>query len=182
MHTVLRLLLAALVGLALLAKLRGYRHFREAVARYDIVPAGLAGFASGFVVAWEAVAIMGLLLWPRVGAVAAAAVFALYAVAVTVNLARGRTHIDCGCEWGIRESVASAARLTPWLPLRSAILVLAALAVCAPVSDRAHTLGDYVATSAATPFLIAAFLLMDRAIRQWLALRPALATAERHES
>ena len=178
-HTVLRLLLAALLGLALAAKLRGYRHFREAVGRYEVVPAGLAGVASGVVVVWEVAAVAGLLAWPRGGAVLAAALFALYAVAVSVNLLRGRTRIDCGCEWGGREAIASAAWLTPWLPLRNAILMLAALAVCTPMAERPQTLADYGVISAATPALVAAFLVMDRAVRQWLALRPALAATGR---
>lgn len=173
---VLRLLLTAILVLSLLAKLRGYRRFREIVARYEIVPAELTGAASALVVVWEAAALVGLWAMPGTGALLAAALFGIYGLAVAVNLIRGRTHVDCGCEWGGREPIASAAWLTPWLPLRNAGLVLLALALCGPVSERPLGLVDYGLIGASAAFFVAAFLAMDRAVRQWLALRRAFAT------
>ncbi|MEL7028072.1 MAG: MauE/DoxX family redox-associated membrane protein, partial [Pseudomonadota bacterium] len=45
----------------------------------------------------------------------AAVLFAIYALAVAINLARGRTEIDCGCGWG--ERGAGITRLHAGRPL-----------------------------------------------------------------
>ena len=168
-------MLTAILVSSLVSKLCGYRRFREIVARYEVVPAELTGTASALVVFWETAAIAGLWVSPEDGALLAAALFGTYGMAVAVNLVRGRTSIDCGCAWG-GEPIASAAWLTPWLPLRNAGLVLLALALCAPVSDRPLGPVDYGLIGASAVFFVAAYQAMDRAVRQWLALRLAFST------
>ena len=177
-HAVLRLLLTAILVLALVAKLRGYERFREVLARYEVLPVALTGVASTVVVCWEAAAAVGLWVWPHAGAALAAVLFGTYALAISANLLRGRTHIDCGCEWG-GGATTSSDRLTPWLPIRNAGLVLAALTLLVPASPRPLAFVDYGLIGAAATFFVVAFLVMDRAVRQWLALAGAFAAAGR---
>lgn len=172
-HLVLRLLLTAILVLSLVAKLRDYRRFRVIVARYEVVPVEWTGTASALAVVWEAAAVAALWAWPSVGPLFAGMLFGIYGLATVVNLIRGRTHIDCGCEWGGREPMATAAKVTPWLPIRNLGLVLLALTLCAPRSDRPLGMLDYGLIGASAAFFVAVFLAMDRAVRQWLALRLA---------
>ena len=175
-HAVLRLLLTAVLVLALVSKLSAYERFREIVARYEVLPAALTGAASALVVCWEAAAVVGLWVWPSAGASLAAALFGTYALAISANLLRGRTHIDCGCEWGgsggsgASGGTASSTRLIPWLPIRNAGLLVASFALFAPVVERQLALVDYGLVGAAATFFVMAFLVMDRAVRQWRAL------------
>lgn len=175
---VLRLLLTGVLLMALLAKLRDYPRFREVVLRYQLVSPRLTGAACLLVLLWESAAIVGLWTWHEVGAALAAALFAIYASVIAANLLRGRTHIDCGCEWGGGEP-ASAVRLTAWLPTRNLALVLAALATMVPVSERPLGYLDYGLIALAASFFATAFLALDRALRQWLALRPGLTPSRR---
>ncbi len=179
-HILLRLLLSAVLLSALVVKARDYAGFHEVVAHYEILPRALTGLACAVVLTWEVAAVAMLWAWPPVGAALAALLFAIYATAITANLIRGRTHIDCGCEWrGGRGSAASRAGLTPWLPLRNVGLVVVAMAIAGPASTRPLSIVDHVLIALAAPFFAGAFLVLDRAVRQWLALRPLVAAAGR---
>jgi Methylamine utilisation protein MauE len=82
---------------ALLHKLGGFAEFVGTVRDYRVVPWPRAA-AVALTVA-EAAVVIGL-LWPatrQIAAVAGAALLAGYALAIGINLHRGRTTIDCGC-------------------------------------------------------------------------------------
>jgi hypothetical protein len=82
---------------ALLHKLSGFAEFVGTVRDYRLVPWPQAA-AAALTVA-EAAIVIGL-LWPatrQIAAVAGAALLAGYALAIGINLRRGRTTIDCGC-------------------------------------------------------------------------------------
>ncbi len=90
---------ALLFAAAAAHKLRDLPAFRAALAGYRLLPAtALAPAAWAFVGVELAVAVGCLVpaLAPR-ACVAAAGLLALYALAIAVNLARGRRGIDCGC-------------------------------------------------------------------------------------
>lgn len=174
----LRLLLTAVLVMSLVGKLRDYGRFRDVVARYQVLPARLTGAACAFVLFSESAAVVGLWAWSPAGATLAGLLFAIYALAITVNILRGRTHIDCGCEWG-GGGRSSTDRLTPWLPIRNLGLVLVALAILGPVSGRPLGYPDYGLIAIATTFFSVAFLVLDHALRQWLALRATLAQVRR---
>lgn len=177
-HILLRLLLTAVLASALVTKLRDYARFREIVGRYEVLPPTLTGAGCTVLLSWESAALAGLWVWPQAGATLAALLFAIYAAAIAANLLRGRTHIDCGCEWGGgREPAVSNTRLTPWLPIRNLGLVLVALAIWSPVSERSLAFADCALIVPATLFFVGAFLALDRGVRQWLALGPALVAA-----
>ena len=105
-------MLAAALGFALLLgtgswrKLRGLDGFRAVLADYRLVPAGAIKPAALAVIFGEGVLAVAWLVAPwRVEAavlagVCTALLMAAYGGAITVNLLRGRSWIDCGCGGG----------------------------------------------------------------------------------
>ena len=95
----LRGVLALVFAEAVFHKVTDFMVFRETLANYELLPERLVAPIAGFVIAIELGLIPALLI-PGTGAWAAlvaAAVLALYALAITANLIRGRRYIDCGC-------------------------------------------------------------------------------------
>lgn len=82
---------------ALLHKLGGFAEFVGTVRDYRLVPWPHA--AAIVLTAAEALVVVGLVLpaTRQLAAVAGAALLAGYALAIGINLRRGRTTIDCGC-------------------------------------------------------------------------------------
>jgi len=142
----IRLGLAALLFAAAWHKLREFEHFAATVAGYRLLPAALAGPVAVLLVCIEcALAICLLLAFsPAVGA-GVALLLSLYALAITVNLLRGRADIDCGCTG----PAAGRSGLSWGLVGRNACLVIVALLAALPVTGRSLSVLD-VATVAAT--------------------------------
>ena len=133
------LLVAAVMGGAALHKLRDGAAFRETVRDYRLLPDALAATGAVLVVLAE-IAAVGLLLVPvtrSVGAILAGALLVLYAGAIGINLARGRTEIDCGCTWS-----GSGQTISAWLLLRNAALLPFAYLAGAEWADRAFGLAE----------------------------------------
>lgn len=134
--------LAAFFAASAAHKARSYSEFAGVVRNYRIGPEALAPLVSPIVVAAEMLIAIGLLI-PELRSEAAtggAGLFLLYGAAITVNLARGRTDIDCGCSFG-----GSGERLTPILIVRNLVLAAFALAASAPVAMRELGMLDYAA-------------------------------------
>jgi Methylamine utilisation protein MauE len=119
---VLRIALALLFTLAALHKLRDRRRFDGIVLAYRLGPPRLVLRAARLLPALEGVIAAGLIFTPTPAAVAAATLFAGYGLAMTINLARGRRDIDCGCG-------EAPERLSGWLVARNAVLAAAALSL-----------------------------------------------------
>ena len=132
------LLAATVIGLlvfvfarAALHKLSNFPEFRQTVAEYRLLPERLAEPVAAALAAAEIVA-AALLLLPGCrgfGALAASLLLVGYAVAMGINLSRGRTSIDCGCG-GTGQSISWA------LVSRNALLALLAALAGAPVVAR----------------------------------------------
>lgn len=105
-------------------KLAAFDAFAATLSDYRILPRSFVTGAAGLIVAAELIFGASLLVPATrdAGLVASALLLSVYAVAMAVNLLRGRRHIDCGC-------MGPAARqsLSYWLVLRN--LVLAAVAL-----------------------------------------------------
>jgi len=148
----LRAALALLFGVAALHKVRDAGRFRATLADYRLLPAAAVPLAAPMLPAAEA-AVAGMLAAPglrRAGLAGAAALLVLYAVAVGVNLARGRRHLDCGCAGpAVRRPIGEG------LVVRNAVVAAVALAARVPVAPRplvwvdALTVAGGVATAAA---------------------------------
>ncbi len=138
----LRLALAGVFAQAAWHKASDLGAAAQTIADYAVVPTGWArGVALG-VSGAEATVAVGFVLTgfgpASVGGVVTACVavglLALYATAISINLARGRRDIDCGCLGPAGGSV----RIGPWLLVRNAVLAFAATSLAVlPASGRA---------------------------------------------
>jgi len=90
-------LLAAVFAGACGHKVGEWQRFRAAFAAYRIVPEGLVGAVAGIVTLAEVLVVLALIILQPVGLIGAALLLGVYLVAISINLARGRRHIDCGC-------------------------------------------------------------------------------------
>ena len=99
------------VGLILLSgglgKMRRWHSFQAILGAYEILPAALvAPIAFALVPVELLIGVSVLLGWNiPVSTGAAAGLLAIYAIAMAINIARGRTSIDCGCFQSIRQPV-----------------------------------------------------------------------------
>jgi hypothetical protein len=92
------LFMAVVFAVAAIGKMREWNAFEGVVANYRLLPA-FAVRPVAYLLPPVELAVAGALLsgaaaWPEI---AAAVLLCLFAVAMAVNLLRGRRHIDCGC-------------------------------------------------------------------------------------
>lgn len=94
-----RILGTLLFGVAVIGKLRHHEEFVGVVANYRIVPWRIAAPMAWLVIVLEAFVTLALAsgVASSQGAACAVVLLWLFAMAITINLVRGRTHIDCGC-------------------------------------------------------------------------------------
>jgi hypothetical protein len=131
---VVRGLIALVFAMAIVHKLRAPRDFLETVRGYALVPRTLAAWVAAPLLLGELAIAAGALL-PAAQAQATALAIVLlvvYAASISINLARGRRYIDCGCS-----GPAARQPLSLWLVLRNLALAGAALATFMPESPRA---------------------------------------------
>jgi uncharacterized membrane protein YphA (DoxX/SURF4 family) len=127
---ILRASLALLFIAAASHKLRDPEGFRAALAGYELLPSGAIGIGAALLVAAE-VAIVAALCLSSMAGIAAALLLAVYAVAIAINLWRGRRDIDCGCGGAVGRQ-----RLSAGLVARNGLLVVAALVSTINASGR----------------------------------------------
>jgi hypothetical protein len=165
LELVLRSALALLLGASALEKARDLATFRAAIEGYDLLPARAAGSAAPLFPVLEAALAVALLAPLGLGVRGAALggaglLFAFYAAAIAVNLARGRREIDCGCG-----GPAAHLPLSGWLVARNAGLVAVALAC--RTGTTARPLGGVDALTVAGGLAVLALV--------WIALHGLLA-------
>lgn len=162
--------LAALFAASAAHKARDYSEFAGVVRDYRVAPDALAPLVSRIVIASEAMIAIGLLV-PASRAVAAffgAGLFLVYGVAIAVNLARGRTEIDCGCSFG-----GTSERLTPVLIVRNLILAGLALASAAPAGARDLLWFDYASILLVAAASAALYVAFESLRANWARFRAA---------
>jgi hypothetical protein len=165
-----------LTGLALLFATAAFHKFRDlerfslVLAAYRVMPErSAAGVAWSFPCAELAVALA--LPWPptrRWAALAAAALLLVYAAGMTLNLARRRRDLDCGC--------AAAGRRRPiaaWMVWRNLILALASITVALPWAHRRFGGADLLTVLAGAAAAVALYAALDRLLGE-VAPRAAL--------
>ncbi len=94
---ILRLGLIVLFVFSLVHKLRNMSVFIQNVRDYRLLAESLTVLASAAILIVELFIIFTLVIKPMLGFYLAMCVLILYALAMGVNLMRGRTSIDCGC-------------------------------------------------------------------------------------
>ncbi len=125
--------LTLIFGASGVIKLRDIEAFEGSLANYQIVPTWLEKPLAYLLPMLECTAAVGLLP-TSTRALAASMVLALlliFSLAISVNLARGRTNIDCGCF-----GPALRQELSGWLLLRNLFLMILATFVILPTSGR----------------------------------------------
>jgi uncharacterized membrane protein YphA (DoxX/SURF4 family) len=160
------LLLAVIFGAAACSKLKNNAVFRGVVEQYDLLPHALVTpFAYALPVV-ELVAALGLVL-PATRAPAAVALILLllaFAAAMAINLARGRSDIDCGCFIGVQKQQISWA-----LVLRNLVLAGFGLMLLLEQTERPLAALDWLTIAGAA----ASLLLLHEAIGRLFGLAPA---------
>jgi hypothetical protein len=147
-------------------KLADFAEFTGFVADYRLVPDTQVKTAAAALVAVE-VAIPVLLLVPATqatGAVLAVLMFGLYALAMGINIARGRTQVECGCG-------GAPTLLSPALLVRNAVLAGIAALVLAAAGSLSLSLGDAAAAVALGFMLWVAFLLAEQVLANGIRAR-----------
>ncbi|HSG88285.1 MAG TPA: MauE/DoxX family redox-associated membrane protein [Pseudomonadales bacterium] len=131
LQTVVACALSALFAAAAAHKGRSGLHFQAQLSEYRMLPEALVPAAARLLMLLEMLIAVALLLPAsrQVAGAGAAILLAVYGLAIAINLLRGRTWIDCGC--GDRPQM-----LSPWLLVRSALLVTGALLVALPAFSR----------------------------------------------
>lgn len=164
--------IAVILAFGAVSKLRALRQFELAVAGYRLLPAcAVRPFAITFVGAELGSCALLSLPGPRaVGALCAAAVILIATAGIVLNLARGRTDIECGCG---ALSGASHGGLSWWLVARNAGLVgLAAVAGRTPgAAWSTLTWTDRVTFFGATVALLGLYLVLTQLIESHLRMR-----------
>lgn len=159
MSWLLGLGIALLFGIAAGHKLADRERFLAVLGNYDLVPARLVPLAGMAIVAAEVGAALLLVLPPvrTLGAYLSVALLAAYALAIAINLLRGRTRIDCGClGFGRHDRIA-------WtMVARNLVLIALALALLLPASPRRLVAFDVLSISAS---LAAIALLVATLVR-----------------
>lgn len=154
----MRTCLALLMGSAATHKWRDLTGFRSTISDYDLLPQwGPAVAAPAVAVLETGLAVAVMLPTTAFGAAtAAAALLCLYALAININVRRGRVLIDCGCSaWG------HAQRLSAWLVWRNLFLACFAMGAALPMSSRLLTWLDAVTVAAAVTTAAALYRALD---------------------
>jgi hypothetical protein len=118
------LILAWIMATSAWHKARDVAAFRESIVNYRLLPAGLAVPLAWLFPAAEFAAGIGLLAAATrpAAATATVALLLVYTAAITINLLRGRTRIDCGCGGPGQKQFLSG-----WLLLRNGLLIVLGL-------------------------------------------------------
>ncbi len=150
--------LAALFAASAAMKLAAMGQFAAALENYRILPPILLAPAVWLIPALEAVAAAGLVIpASRADAsVLTAALLGTFTAAIAINLARGRTGIDCGCF-----GPALRQPLSGWLVVRNAIVLAAVAAVAAPVRLRLLNFADFVTIALGAATLVVLYASMN---------------------
>lgn len=109
------LALAALAGRVLLSatfiqagvqKIRYHAQLSGVISNYRVLPSALVPVASWLLPPIELAVGIALLVPSSASALGAGCLLVLFTAAIITNLARGRTHIDCGCfQSGLRQEL-----------------------------------------------------------------------------
>jgi hypothetical protein len=158
---ILRFLLAFIFSRAALHKLCNFSHFNTQLRAYGLLPDPLLSASAFFLILIEGFLAFSLLFkeWQYPSFIAAA-VLALYAAAMSVNLVQGREDLDCGCS-GPSEFPQSIG----WaLVIRNCVLAIFALATAWPITARSLSVVDIATVILASIAVIFIYASIEQAI------------------
>jgi len=140
-------------------KVKDPHHYAAVIAAYELplLPASRQlAFSVGVVELLLAAGLLSNTTRPA-AALAAAVLLAVYAVAMAVNLFRGKRNIDCGCS-----GPAGRQPLSGWLLSRNVVLVSVALCAAATVSPRSVNWLDWVVILLGSLLAVLLYLVVER--------------------
>ena len=125
-------------------KLSARGRFEAILRDYQLLPEILVRPLAVLMPAIELTLGLGWLsgLSPRITVFASAALLATYALAMTVNIVRGRIYIDCGCGFGASTGGEQALSLS--LVARNNLLIGLALLPLVPTTGRDLGIADFI--------------------------------------
>jgi uncharacterized membrane protein YphA (DoxX/SURF4 family) len=154
---------AVLYAQAAWHKLRAPAEFAAVLEAYALLPESAVPVVARALPVVELAIAMALCLpgSSRPAATAAAALLLLYALAMGINLARGRYELDCGCLGPYRRR-----RVSTWMVARNIVLATTVALAALPRTDRSWSSSD--AWTIAAGVLAAALLYsaIDRLIAE----------------
>ncbi len=129
---------ALLFVLSAMEKLQDREVFRFQLEEFQLLPKSLVTTAARVIIFAEVMTAIALLLSdPFFGVATGCVLLAIYALAIFINLLRGRTWMDCGC-------LGSAAEgLSYWLVTRNLVLLAALMVLLLPTVARTLVWLDY---------------------------------------
>ena len=140
-------------------KLRDLAAFRAILAGYGLLPAAIVPAAGVAVPLFEVLLAAGLLAdgsTRRAAAVAGAALLIAYALAIGINLWRGRRDLSCGCGRDGGQPIAG------WMLARNCALALLSLLAAVPVQPRPLEWADAVTLPAGVAALALVYLCVEQ--------------------
>jgi uncharacterized membrane protein YphA (DoxX/SURF4 family) len=156
-----RLAVVLLFAAAGLSKLRRPGTFREAVAAYDVLPGGIVAAAAMAMAAAEVIG-AALLLWPAgrlAGALLLGALLLVFSTAIAINIARGRTDVDCGCWLFGAEPTAGQGRLGAMTLARNGGLAILLVVASLPPAGRLLGMLDWLTIATGTLAAVGLFAM-----------------------
>jgi hypothetical protein len=162
---------ATLFILAAWHKLSALSQFEAILRNYRLLPAFASPILTGLIPVIELMLGLGWIsgLLPSITALASASLLATYALAMGVNLARGRVYIDCGCGFGVSTDEEQA--LSWSLVARNILLIGLAGFTLVPVAERDLGIADHVVVIASLLTAILLYAGSGQLIRNRAAIR-----------
>jgi hypothetical protein len=135
---IIRLFLSIILIRAALHKIHNRKVFQMELSAYQLLPASLLSLSTFVLMVTEAFTAITLLnsAW-IIPALISAVLFSIYAIAMAINLLKGRTNIDCGCSGPILSSTERAKKNISWL-LVFRNLILSSLALFCTTTITIH--------------------------------------------
>ncbi len=171
---VIALACALLFGHAAYGKWRGRAEFGAVLANYRILPKVLAGPLSVMVPALETAVALGVA--PAASRPYAAATGAtlliVYALAIGINLRRGRFDLDCGCA-----GPSDRRPIAAWMIWRNVVLSVVLIAAAQPWSARALGGNDLLTIGGGLAVSTLLYIALDRLLGGVMPRTAALGSA-----
>jgi len=152
-------------------KWRERQRFAATLAAYGLLPGRLAA-VGGYLVPLVETAVAALLLAPPMRSAAALAGIVLlltYALAIGVNLRRGRRDLDCGCT-----GPADRRPIAAWMVWRNLVLAMLLAAIVPAWGDRPIGRIDALTILAGLVAIVPVYATVDRLVGQVMPRTAAL--------
>ena len=167
---------ALLFLIAAAHKFSNREHFQASFEAYEIIPASLSALVTKIIPPLELLLAFGWLAFGlfaiefKLVTLVSIGLLASYALAIGVNLKRGRNYIDCGCSFSNSNAAnpdSGSQQISLGLFCRNVLLIVMAIVCTIPASDRSLQLVDVFALL----FSVVALILLYGTFNQILTTR-----------